>query len=65
MRIPKEPVEHCECVCVHTDIVNSVTAELPKEEDLYDLAELFKVFGILPEFVFYMLCLSMRCVYVI
>lgn len=45
MKMPKEPIEHCECVCVHTDIVNSVTAELPSEEDLYDLAELFKVFG--------------------
>lgn len=45
MKVPKEPIEHCECVYVHTDIVNSVTKELPKEEDLYDLAELFKVFG--------------------
>lgn len=45
MKIPKEPIERCECVYVHTDIVDSVTAELPSEEDLYDLAELFKVFG--------------------
>ena len=45
MKGSKEPIEHCECVCVHTDIVNSVTKELPNEEDLYDLAELFKVFG--------------------
>lgn len=45
MKLSKEPIEQCECICVHPDIIRSVTAELPKEEDLYDLAELFKVFG--------------------
>lgn len=31
--------------CVHDDIVNKVKPEIPKDEILYDLAELFKVFG--------------------
>ena len=32
-------------VCIHEDVVNFVTAEMPEEETLYDLAELFKIFG--------------------
>ena len=31
--------------CVHDDIVNKVKPDIPKDEILYDLAELFKVFG--------------------
>lgn len=38
-------VECCESVCVHDDLLQKVTAQMPKEEELYDLAELFKVFG--------------------
>lgn len=30
---------------IHEDIVNKVKKNMPKEEHLYDLAELFKVFG--------------------
>src|SRR5690606_38953292 len=30
---------------IHKEIVNQVKAKMPKEEILYDLAELFKVFG--------------------
>lgn len=30
---------------VHDDIINKVKPEIPKDETLYDLAELFKVFG--------------------
>ncbi|MBO5666107.1 MAG: winged helix-turn-helix transcriptional regulator [Firmicutes bacterium] len=37
--------EVCEEVCVHQDVVNFVTEEMPEEERLYDLAELFKIFG--------------------
>lgn len=40
-----EIVEHCDCVYVHQEIVDSVTADMPEEEKLYDLAELFKIFG--------------------
>lgn len=35
----------CEEVKVHKDLMKKVTDTLPDEEDLYDLAELFKVFG--------------------
>ena len=37
--------EVCEEVCIHQDVVNFVTEEMPEEERLYDLAELFKIFG--------------------
>ena len=40
-----EHAESCEDICVHDDLVNKVESELPPEEDLYDLADLFKVFG--------------------
>jgi ArsR family transcriptional regulator len=41
-------VKHAECCdekCVHKELVNKVLSELPDEDALYDLAELFKVFG--------------------
>lgn len=34
-----------EFLCVHEDVVNKVMAQMPPEETLYDLAELYKVFG--------------------
>ncbi|MBO4992566.1 MAG: winged helix-turn-helix transcriptional regulator [Firmicutes bacterium] len=37
--------ERCDEICVHDEVVNSVTEEMPEDEILYDLAELFKVFG--------------------
>lgn len=38
-------IEICTCSTIHEDIVEKVRASIPKEETLYDLAELFKVFG--------------------
>ena len=38
-------VEICEDSCIHTDRLEKVRAGLPDEDELYDLAELFKVFG--------------------
>ena len=35
----------CNCTIIHEDIVSKVKKVMPKEEKLYDLAELFKVFG--------------------
>lgn len=35
----------CEEQCVHKELVDKVLEELPDEDALYDLAELFKVFG--------------------
>jgi ArsR family transcriptional regulator len=37
--------ESCNCTIIHNDIVEQVRKELPEDETLYDLAELFKVFG--------------------
>ena len=34
-----------EFLCAHDDVVERVTSYLPADEILYDLAELFKVFG--------------------
>jgi ArsR family transcriptional regulator, lead/cadmium/zinc/bismuth-responsive transcriptional repressor len=38
-------IDRCDCTVIHEDIVNKVKARMPAEENLYDLAELFKVFG--------------------
>ncbi len=38
-------VESCSCQVIHEEIVNKVRSLMPEEEKLYDLAELFKVFG--------------------
>ena len=40
-----ELVERCDTVEVHRELVRIVQEKLPAEEELYDLAELFKVFG--------------------
>ena len=38
-------IEICDCKEVHREILERVSKEMPREEELYDLAELFKVFG--------------------
>lgn len=35
----------CESVEIHSDLIKIVSDRMPDEEKLYDLAELFKVFG--------------------
>lgn len=37
--------DKCEYMYVHEDTVKKVMDKMPEEEKLYDLAELFKVFG--------------------
>lgn len=42
----KNPTEdRCYCEVIHEEVVNRVREKMPKEETLYDLAELFKMFG--------------------
>ena len=41
----KQSADCCDQVFVHEDLVKKVNAGMPEEEELYDLAELFKVFG--------------------
>ena len=38
-------VEHCECSEIHQKTIEQVLDQMPDEDVLYDLAELFKVFG--------------------
>ena len=38
-------VECCETFQTHEELLKIVNAEMPEEDKLYDLAELFKVFG--------------------
>jgi ArsR family transcriptional regulator len=38
-------IERCDCDVIHNEVVNMVREKMPREEMLYDLAELFKVFG--------------------
>ncbi len=38
-------VEHCEVTELHEDLIRTVNEKMPAEDLLYDLAELFKVFG--------------------
>ena len=41
----RDDAARCEFICVHEDIVEQVNQIMPDEEILYDLAELFKIFG--------------------
>lgn len=41
----KDDFERCYCNVIHDEVVNNVKTKMPTEESLYDLAELFKVFG--------------------
>lgn len=38
-------IEKCDFLFVHEDVVKEVHEQMPSDEKLYDLAELFKVFG--------------------
>lgn len=38
-------IEFCNCLTIHEDVVEKVRKLIPPAETLYDLAELFKVFG--------------------
>nr|WP_132084396.1 metalloregulator ArsR/SmtB family transcription factor [Harryflintia acetispora] len=38
-------VERCEFIHAHEEIVKKVNEQMPDDEILYDLAELFKIFG--------------------
>ncbi len=37
--------DSCNCNIIHEDIINRVKEAMPAEEELYDLADFFKVFG--------------------
>ena len=41
----RDIIEHCSATVIHEDIVYKVRKKMPEDECLFDLAELFKVFG--------------------
>lgn len=41
----RNEIDRCDCNVIHQAVVNMVKEKMPEEENLYDLAELFKVFG--------------------
>ena len=43
--ITKEHAESCEMLHHHTEVIKMAADEMPQEEDLYDLADFFKVFA--------------------
>jgi len=40
-----EVINTCNCNTIHEDVIKRVKETIPDEEDLYELADLFKVFG--------------------
>lgn len=42
---PSESIERCDCNVIHENIVKEARMLMPPEEELYELAEVFKVFG--------------------
>lgn len=38
-------IDRCDCNIIHEAVVNEVREQMPEEDDLIDLADLFKVFG--------------------
>ena len=62
MTDPEIPI--CGEECIHEEIVEKVDQELPCDEILYDLAELYKVFGDSTRIkILYVLFESEMCVY--
>ncbi len=41
----KQQIETCSCNAIHEDVIERVRGEMPREERLYDVADLFKVLG--------------------
>ncbi|MEG0771947.1 metalloregulator ArsR/SmtB family transcription factor [Clostridium sp.] len=41
----KDNFEVCNCNVIHEDVVNRVKETIPEDEILYELADLFKIFG--------------------
>ncbi len=39
------PAETCEYMHAHPELISKIQTQMPPEETLYDLAELYKVFG--------------------
>lgn len=44
-KMEEKNIEVCKCSVIHQETIDKVAKAMPEEELLYDLAELFKVFG--------------------
>lgn len=42
---PDNEIDQCDFICVHGEVVNQVLKAMPKEQELLDLADFFKVFA--------------------
>lgn len=40
-----KPLDSCDCNVIHQDAVDCVKANMPDEEDIFEVADLFKAFG--------------------
>ena len=62
--IQKEHAQGCDMLHHHDELVERVVHEMPPEEDLYDLADFFKVFADTTRIkILYVLLQSEMCVY--
>ena len=43
--VAKERIDVCECSVIHEDVLQRVQQKMPDEEPVYEVSELFKVFG--------------------
>lgn len=41
----REPIDLCEVNVIHEDVLQQVRAKMPDEEPIYEVSELFRVFG--------------------
>lgn len=60
-----DTIPNCEFMHAHEEIIEKVNASMPDEELLYDLAELYKVFGDSTRIKYSMCCLRAKCAYAI
>ncbi len=43
--IQDSEIDQCDFICVHENVVNQVLKVMPKDQQLMDLADFFKIFG--------------------
>lgn len=56
-------IDQCDFICVHEAIVNQVIKAMPKDQELLDLADFFKIFGDATRIrILYVLSQSEMCV---
>lgn len=64
MQEKEKELECCEQTEIHAELLEIVNSQMPPEEELYDLAELFKVFGDSTRIkILYVLFENEMCVY--